>query len=118
MIEFIDTVRPEAIGISVSGEITMDDYNKITPVIESKIQEHGKIPILLRLGEIDGASAKTMYEGAKFDLKHLKDITKIAVVADERKYEWLVKIAKPFIPAEVRLFKPEEEGSALSWILT
>ncbi|CAN5383409.1 hypothetical protein BH09BAC1_BH09BAC1_17160 [soil metagenome] len=116
MIDFINIARPEAVGVHVHGKITMDDYNKLTPVLAQKIEEYGKIPVLVKLGDIDTASAKSLYEGAKFDLKHINHFSKVAVVADKQQYEWLVKMAQAFFPGEMRFFHTDDEAAAIAWL--
>lgn len=115
--DFISIERTEAVGVHVYGKITMEDYNKLTPVLADKIKAHGKIPVLIKLGDIDTASAKALYEGAKFDLKHINDFNKVAIVADKKRYEYLVQLAQAFFPGELRHFHTDEEAEAVSWLL-
>ncbi|MDX2001089.1 MAG: STAS/SEC14 domain-containing protein [Chitinophagales bacterium] len=117
MIEFIETESPKAVAVAVSGEITMDDYNQLNPVVENKVKQYGKIPVLLRIDEgIDQDSAKGLLDGGVLDKKRLKDFAKIAVVTDNSRFRWLLRMARFFVPGELKLFKTTEQGKALQWV--
>ena len=101
---------------TISGKITNDDYDKISPLIDQKVAEEGKLNALFIIESIDSMSAKALWEDLKVDFKHANDFGKVAIVGD-KKWEWaLTQISKPFTSAEIRFFNKEERAEAEAWV--
>jgi SpoIIAA-like len=49
-------------------------------------------------------------------VKHWRDFSHVAVVADQAWVRAAVSMFKPFFPSEVRLFKLADLASAKAWI--
>ena len=67
MIKIVQGLPENVVAVSVSGEVTGEDYkNVLIPAIEDKIQKYGKVRILYHLDkELEWFSLNAMLEDAK-----------------------------------------------------
>lgn len=110
------TDKENVLGIKVSGNLSQEDYQTLKPRIDQKIQQQGKINILLDLDDVDAAAVGSMWEELELNAKHSDDVNKIAIVGDQTSENMLAKIKKPMTSAETKFFKSEERDTALQWI--
>ncbi len=118
MIEIMQGLPENVVAVSVSGEVTGDDYkNVLIPAIEDKIKKYGKIRMLYHMDEeLEWFTLNAMLEDAKVGIQHLTAFEKIAVVSD---VDWMnnaVEIFKFIVPYPVRTYKNEELPEAKAWI--
>ena len=57
-----------------------------------------------------------MWEDIKFDVKHFKDIERLAMVGDKKWEAGMAAFCKPFTTAKVRYFDESEIDAARTWI--
>ena len=119
MMEVIEDLPADVVGIAARGKIVKEDYeNLIIPVIEQRIAEHGKIKMLFELHHFDGMELAAMWQDTKFGMQHWHDFTHLALVTDD---PWLRNMTAFFahmIPAEVRCFGSTEAEAAREWLVT
>lgn len=113
-------IREEAEGkifaIKLSGKLTKQDYQHFVPEIERRIQQHGKLRMLVEMHDFHGWKAAALWEDIKFDAKHFADIERLALVG-ERKWEaGMAAFCKPFTTAKVRYFDVEQYEEAVAWL--
>ncbi|AEH60800.1 conserved hypothetical protein [Methanosalsum zhilinae DSM 4017] len=118
MIEIIEDLPENVVGVTASGVVKEEDYDKILkPLIEDKIQKHEKICFLYHLDEnFDKFTREALLEDAKVGKEYFTSFEKIAVVSDK---DWLlntVEIFKFVIPASVKTFSNEELADAKAWV--
>ncbi len=116
--EIIGGLPRDVVAIRAVGIITAEDYrDTLIPLVEAKLQEHDKLKCLVVLDDDYATySGDAAWEDTKFDLKHLRDFTRIALVTD---IDWMVKTAKlfaPILPYDVKTFPVAELDEAKSWI--
>ncbi|MBS1845157.1 MAG: STAS/SEC14 domain-containing protein [Actinobacteria bacterium] len=122
MIHRIDDLPAGTIGFRVSGEMTDADYAEVlAPALKGAAQD-GQVRLLLVGAKgFDLGSLKSRFEAARkdpdLDLGHSKDWRRVGVVAEanfliRRLFPSLAKV----IPVDVRLFDPEDEAEARSWV--
>lgn len=118
MIEIIQGLPENVVAVSVSGEVTGEDYkNVLIPAIEDKIQKYGKVRILYHLDkELEWFTLNAMLEDAKVGIWNLMAFEKIAVVSDVDWVNSAVEIFKFIIPFPVKTYKNEELPEAKAWI--
>lgn len=102
--------------VKASGKLTTEDYEKFGPKVEALIREHGKIRILVELADFHGWSAGALWEDIKFDIKHFRDIERLALVGDKKWEKGMATFCKPFTTAEVRYFDSRQLEDAQRWI--
>jgi hypothetical protein len=113
-------VRKEAGGkvlmIKLTGKLTRDDYEHFIPEVERLIEQHGRIRILVQMHDFHGWSAGGLWQDIKFDLKHFRDIERLAVVGEKAWEHGMAAFCKPFTAARVRYFDRCDAGKAEAWI--
>ncbi len=104
------------VEIHVSGKLDTADYELFTPRVESLIQQHGKIRMLLYLHDFQGWTAGALWEDLKFDWKHFSDIERLAMVGESKWQEGMASFCKPFTTAEIKYFNHDQLAEARQWI--
>jgi len=102
--------------VSVSGKLTTEDYELFVPEIERQIEEHGKIRILFEMHDFHGWTAGALWQDVKFDLKHFRDIERIAMIGEKSWEHGMATFCKPFTSAKIRYFDHEQTDEAQKWI--
>ena len=102
--------------IRVMGKLQKEDYEAFIPQIEKLIEEHGKLRVLFDMHDFHGWSAGALWEDVKFDLKHFKDIERLAIVGESKWQHGMAVFCKPFTTAEIRYFDRSEFDKARKWI--
>ncbi len=119
MIEKIENLPGNIVGMRAKGQITGDDYEKvIVPSLDEAAKKNEKIRFLYILGEdFDGITAEAIFDDVKVGLRHIRDFEKMAVVTDNKMIKEAIKVFGFVMPAEVRVFGNMEEKEARDWIL-
>ena len=102
--------------VKVTGKLTKEAYEKLVPVVDQQIQEHGKLRILFETHDFHGWTAGALWEDLKFDFKHWKDIERLAIVGESKWEAGMAVFCKPFTMAKVRYFDHAKLEEAKSWI--
>ncbi len=117
MIELISTDSDKTIGFTITGKIEASDIDKVTQLIEAKLENQDKLRIYAEVNQMKGMSLAAFIKDLKFSLKHFKDFEKEAIVSDGK---WLQKLAalgsKLFSSIEVKHFSFADKAQALEWI--
>ncbi|MGY5452784.1 STAS/SEC14 domain-containing protein [Agarivorans sp. MS3-6] len=98
------------------GKLTHQDYQAITPMLESALAEvdHPRIRGFFDASELEGWELRAAWDDLKLGLKHGKSFEKIAILGNQQWLEWASKIGQWFIAGEVKIF--EQEQDALVWL--
>lgn len=102
--------------VTISGKLHHADYERFVPIIERSIAESGKLRALVRMEDFHGWDAAALWDDLKFDVKHFRDIERLALVGDKQWEKGMASFCKPFTTAEVRFFEPFEIEAARAWI--
>jgi hypothetical protein len=116
MINFID-VFDNVIGIEIDGKITKTDIEKISLLVEEKLQRNQKLRVYVELKNLGGITLNALLEDLKLAFKHLKDFDKKAVICDvnwRMELAWLT--AKLFPHIEVKCFNWSDIDEAKNWL--
>jgi len=98
------------------GKLTHDDYQTITPMIESALLgvKQPKIKAIFDASQLDGWELRAAWDDFKLGLKHGSEFEKIAIYGNKRWQEMSAKIGSWFISGEVKYFEDYDE--ALAWL--
>lgn len=107
----------KALELFLSGSVEKIDYRETIPILEDAIAQHGKISLLVNLCLMEHWKPNTIWEELKFDVKHFRHFSRIAMVGSEKWEEWLTKASAYFIPAEIRYYDCSASEAAESWLL-
>ncbi len=118
MIETMNGLPDEVLGIRATGRITAADYETVVvPAVENRLRRHDRIRLLYYIGpEFEGIDAHAVWDDAKVGLMHLGAWERMAVVTD---VEWIRAASRFFgfmMPAEVRVFDNARLDEARDWI--
>jgi len=106
----------KVLTIRTSGKLAAEDYHQFVPRIEHLINKHGQIRVLFDMREFHGWTLSALWEDIKFDLKHFKDIERLAMVGDCKWEKWMATFCRPFTSAEIQYFDQREADQAQQWI--
>ncbi|WP_116126711.1 STAS/SEC14 domain-containing protein [Lewinella sp. IMCC34183] len=98
------------------GELDHDDYDRLLPVAQKIIQREGDIRWYFEMEDFDGWTAGTAWRDLKFDVRHLGDFEKVAVVGQKEWMEWATAFMKPFAEDTVKYFTLEQQADAREWV--
>ncbi len=108
--------KQKFLAVRLSGKLTKEDYQKFVPETEKLINEHGKIRILLQMTDFHGWEAAALWEDIKFDVKHFKDIERLAMVGDKKWEAGMAAFCKPFTTAKIKYFDEKQLAEAQKWV--
>lgn len=98
------------------GKLTHNDYQIITPMIESALLgvKQPKIKAIFDASQLDGWELRAAWDDFKLGLKHGSEFEKIAIYGNKGWQEMSAKIGSWFISGEVKYFEDYDE--ALAWL--
>ena len=102
--------------IRVLGRVTDHDMDEIVPKMEAFIDKHGTIRLLEVIERFDGFDPTTVLDGMKFDLRHISDVTHVAVVSDVPWVSFMTSAAAMVMPITVRIFRMDQLDEARAWV--
>jgi universal stress protein A len=116
MFQKLSESSEKILGFKVTGKLTDEDYKAFVPQIEKIIREFGRISLLLELDDFHGWDLEAAWDDFKFGMKHIKDFKRVAIVGDKKWEEWMAKLAKAFMRAEVKYFDGSQLQDAWKWL--
>jgi hypothetical protein len=102
--------------VEVSGKLLVEDYQRFVPEFEQLVAQHGKIRVLFQMTDFHGWTAGALWDDIKFDLKHFRDIERLAIVGESKWQEGMSMFCKPFTTATIRYFDHEHLAEARAWL--
>ena len=102
--------------VRVTGKLTKEAYEIFAPAVDQQIRDQGKLRILFEMQDFHGWTAGALWEDMKFDLKHWKDIERLALVGDSKWEEGMALFCKPFTLARIKYFDHTQLAAARSWL--
>jgi hypothetical protein len=98
------------------GKLTHDDYEKITPLIDSALKgvDNPKVKAFVDIRELEGWELRAAWDDFKLGLKHGSEFSKIAVLGNKKWEEYMSKVGSWFISGEIKYF--EDENEAFKWL--
>jgi hypothetical protein len=109
-------VEGNVVVVHLDGKLTGEMYEAFVPAVETVIRECGRIRVLLDLHDFHGWTAGALWQDVRFDLKHFRDIERLAIVGESRWQKGMATFCKPFVKAEVRYFDRARIDEARVWI--
>lgn len=117
MIEKLSKSNSNQLGIIFSGRRVDDaDYQQMNASIESILQEHDSLRLLLqldfsqiRLDVLEGALQQSPYENK---------MERVAIVCDWHIYRWLLSMSDSKPTIEMKHFNSDEIQEAWDWLAT
>ena len=119
MITILPKTTENSIGFKISGKVTAEDYEVMVPKLDEAISTHGKVNLLMVMGDFEGISGLDAFKADfNFGTHQYRKVDKAAFVGDKKWLEWVVKIMDPFTRrTDEKLFEPDEIIEAWDWLL-
>jgi len=117
MFEILDKSTGACIGFKASGKAVAADYELLLPKLDAAIEAHGKINMVVVLGDFEGwgdlDAAKADF---KFGKEQYRSVERCAFVSDKKWYKWMVRIMDPFTRrTDEAYFEPAQIQDAWDW---
>lgn len=106
----------QVIGYALNGKLHDTDYQTLNLDVESVLQTHDSVHLLLRLENFAGIELRGLWDDLQFGREHGRDIGKLAIVGDGRWADWLAKASRPFYAHEARHFPTADSAAAWDWV--
>jgi SpoIIAA-like len=117
VIELIEGLPEQVVGLEAVGNVTAEDYGVVAAAVERVLTTHEQVRLLHIVGDrFAGHSASALLEDARLGLSNVRSIERIAVVTDLRHLRALVKGAGWSLPGELKLFSTGKRAEAEAWI--
>lgn len=97
-------------------KLTNEDYNRILPLLQEKIETFNKIRWYFEMKDFKGWTLSALWRDMKFDIKNVNHIEMVAMVGDKKWEKDLTQLMKPFTDADIRFFETEDREKAKLWI--
>ena len=114
MIEIIEGLPNNVVGIAVKGRVTKKDcYDVLMPAMENSLKGHDKIRLYYELN--------SRFPGAAWDdlnvgIEYLPPCERVAIVTDVSWIQYTVKALRFLIPGEVQVFATVRASEGRAWI--
>jgi hypothetical protein len=115
-LEVTETAGGQVLEVHVTGKLEKADYDHFVPEVERLIEQHGKIRVLFDMHDFRGWTAGALWQDIKFDVKHFKDIERLAIVGEKKWEKGMAVFCKPFTTATIRYFDRSQLKEARQWI--
>jgi SpoIIAA-like len=118
MLERIQDMPDNIIGIRASGEATRKDYESVvTAAVDEGLKHAPKLSMLVQFApDFTGFEAGAMVADAKLGLRHPFSWEKVALVTD---VDWMRRATNLFgflMPGEVKVYSNGEFDQAKDWV--
>lgn len=116
MFELLPVNVDDVVAFKATGKLTDEDYQKLIPVLENQIREHGKVSLYVELEDFKGWEPKAAWDDLAFGLKHDEDFRRIAIVGDNVLEKEAIALVSLFTQSEMRFFKQADADKAWEWL--
>ncbi len=117
MMQVIEGLPPDVLGIETSGKVTHEDYRDVLIPVAEALMKQGPIKMLYVLGaDFSAYEPAALWDDGVFGVRHWHDFRRVAVVADQGWIHAAVNLFRPIFPCEVKLFSLSELEAARQWI--
>jgi hypothetical protein len=114
MLELIEGLPKNVVGIAASGKVTMRDCHEVlVPAIAKSLKWHDKIRLYYELNSRFPGSA---WDDLDLGLEHASCCERVAIVTDIGWVRLTVKAVRFSIPAKIRVFSTEQAEEGRAWI--
>jgi hypothetical protein len=114
MIEIIEGLPNNVVGIAVTGRVTKKDcYDVLMPAMENSLKGHDKIRLYYELN--------SRFPGAAWDdlnvgIEYVSPCERVAIVTDVGWVRYMVKALRFLIPGEIEVFATAKASEGRAWI--
>ncbi len=115
-IELREENNGKILDVGLVGTLEKEDYPRLIREFRRLVALHAKIRVLLDMSRFQGWDAGALWEEIKFDLQHLKEMERLAVVGEKRWQHAIAGFAGAVFPAATRYFDESDAAQARAWV--
>lgn len=105
------------IRVRAEGVLTAADYTFFEQRFEDELGRGNiPVPLLLDLSPFRGWTVGALLQDLRFDLRHRRTFSRIAVLGDRTWHKWISCAARPVFSGPLRYFTAQEEARATAWL--
>jgi hypothetical protein len=114
MIQIVEGLPDNVVGIIAKGRVTNNDCDKILkPAMESTLKRHDKVRLYYEIGcRFPGAA----WENLRVGIERIPQWERVAIVTDVGWVRHTVNALRFLIPGDVRVFTSNEAYEGCAWI--
>jgi hypothetical protein len=112
-LEFPDT---NLFAVAFTGSLTEDDYEVLDSALRSHLAQHTTSRALFVMKDVDAWTPSDKWEPLSFDIRHLRDLDKVAIVGDNLWAPWLDKVEILFPMSDLRTYAANDKEEAVEWL--
>ena len=117
MLSYKEYDNAQAVEIVLKGRVSAEEFDGVASKLEAFISRHGSVRVLEIVKDFEGMDATAFWHDIKFSLRHLKDFSRVAIVANPDTHHLWSSLVAPFMECEVEHFPPGEEQAARDWLM-
>ena len=104
------------LSLKVSGKLTHEDYQSMTPMLEAALAEitSPKVNAFIDAVDLEGWESRAVWDDFKLALKHGNEFEKIAIYGYKKWQSVAARLSSWFISGEVKFF--DDPKQALQWL--
>ncbi|MED5509735.1 MAG: STAS/SEC14 domain-containing protein [Pseudomonadota bacterium] len=104
------------LSLKVSGKLTHEDYQSMTPMLEAALAEitSPKVNAFIDAVDLEGWEPRAVWDDFKLALKHGNEFEKIAIYGYKKWQSVAARLSSWFISGEVKFF--DDPKQALQWL--
>ena len=105
------------VHVTATGKLSKESYHEFAPVLDEQIKTNGKLRLLFEMRDFHGWTIGGAWEDLKFDIKHWRDLERLAIVGESKWEAGMAAFCKPFTSAKVKYFDQSDLEEARGWIV-
>jgi len=119
MIRELPESEGAVIGCEITGKVSLEQEKEWIEKIDKVIEEHGKVRVLVVLGDEASWGVKAGIEDLKWIVNNMKKLGKIAVVSENHIWKWLIALDSPIaklVGINEKYFELSDIDDAWKWL--
>lgn len=116
MHEILDLPDTNIYGFEFRDSLTEDDLDAFASTLRDSLQEHTTTRLLFVMDDVDAWEPESRWENVSFDIRHVQDLDKVAVVGDDPWETWLDKVDELFPFSDIQTYAVEDREEAEEWL--
>ena len=116
MVKIINDEDFSVLEIEIGEKLKKEDYDKIRPALEEKVEKYGKVNVLIRMQEFPNFTVGALLEDLKLAIKNYSNMSKVAIVGSDDKLKHTSKLDKVFPGVEMKTYENSRIDEARHWL--
>lgn len=115
-VKMVEQHEGKILELQATNRLTHEDYEQFVPEFERLAKKYSKINVLFEMVDFHGWEAAALWDDVKFNLTHLSQINRLAMVGNKKWEQGMANFCAPFTHADVRFFDPTQFAEARAWL--